>query len=424
VRVTLLTVGSRGDVQPMVALGVGLQDAGHRVRLATHPRFASLVAHHGLELAPVVEGRVSRGAETEEGRRWIEANRRLPAAVGFLRDARSVARERLSDAMRACEDSDVIVAANLAMVLGWQIADLRKVSLVRAYIEPPAWMITRRPARRLAPVIRQAAWLAARPWLNAVRRDALGAPRLGLREPFADLDRRREPALFAFSAAVLPPPAGLGSWFETTGYWFLNDTDDRDPPAGLVDFLAAGAPPLAIGFGTMIDADPAATVRVFAQALERAGQRGVLISGPGSPVTEPLPPHLFAVGPIQHDWLFARSSAAVHHAPAGTTAAALRAGIPSVAIPHMTDQFAWARRLHELGVGPAPIPRRELGAESLAEAIRIVIRDKAMRQRVAVLGEQVRSEDGVARAVDAFERRFGGGRSHRVPAVTSVTSSP
>ncbi len=420
-RVTLLTVGSRGDVQPLVALAVGLQDAGHHVRLATHQRWESLVAHHDLAFAPLAEGHVSRGAETTEGRRWIETgSRRLPAAIGFLRDARSVARERLADAVRACEDADAIVAANLAMVLGWQAAGLRDVPLVRAYVEPPAWMITRRSARRLAPVVRQAGWLAARPWLNAVRRDALGEGRLGLREPIADLDRRRQLALFAFSAPVLPPPPGLGDWFDVTGYWFLHGTDDPAPRDDLVDFLAAGAPPVAIGFGTMIDTEPAATVELVVQALERAGRRGVLIRGARYDIDAPLPPQLFAVDAIDHDWLFARSSAAVHHAAVGTTAAALRAGIPSVAIPQMTDQFLWARRLHELGVGPAPIRRRELTAEGLAEAIRIATSDEQMRQRAAALGERIRSEDGVARAVEAFERRVRARRPDRPLTVISV----
>jgi sterol 3beta-glucosyltransferase len=420
VRITLLTIGSRGDVQPLIALGAGLQGAGHTVRLATHPRFAQAVAHD-LELAPLAEGRVSRGTETEEGRRWIESGSgRLPAVVGFLRDARSVARERLADAMHACADADAIVATNLAMVLGWQMAELRRVPLVRAYVEPPAWMITRRSGRRLAPVVREAGWLAARPWLNSVRRDALGGSRLPLREPLADLDRRRELALFAFSAAVLPRPAGLGDWYEVTGYWFAPGTDDPAPPARLLDFLAAGPPPVAIGFGTMIDADPARTVALVAEALERAGRRGVLLGGGRGSAAAALPPHLCLTGPIDHEWLFARSSAAVHYAPAGTTAAALRAGIPSVPVPHMTDQFLWARRLHELGVGPAPIPRRELTPERLADAIRAATGDEQMRLRAAALGERICAEDGVGRAVEAFERHVGARRPVHLSAVTSI----
>jgi sterol 3beta-glucosyltransferase len=419
VRVTLLSVGSRGDVQPMVALGAGLREAGHEVRLATHPRWESLVSTHELQFAPLAEGHLSRGAETEEGRRWIESGRRLPTVIGFVRDARSVARRRLADAADACDGAEAIVAGNLAMLLGWQLARLRGVPLMRAYLEPPAWMITKRSMRRLAPYVRQAAWLAARPWLNRVRREAIEAGPLGRREPLADLDRRREPALFAFSAEVLPPPPGLGDWFEVTGYWFLHGTDDPAPPDGLSEFLAAGEAPVAVGFGTMIDTDPAATVRLVADALERAGRRGVLIRGAWHDRPLPLPAHVFAVGTIDHDWLFERCAAAVHHAPVGTTAATLRAQIPSVPIPQMTDQFLWARRLHELGVAPAPIRRRELTTDRLAHAIGVATSDARMRARAAALGDRIRREDGVARAVEAFEHRVAARLTDPVPALTS-----
>jgi UDP:flavonoid glycosyltransferase YjiC (YdhE family) len=420
VRITLLTVGSRGDVQPMIALGVGLQAAGHRVRLATYPRFEAAVVDRGLDFAPLAEGHVSRGADTEEGRRWIESgSRRLPAAVGFVRDARSVARQRLADAAGACDDAEAVVAANLAIVLGWQIAQRRRVPLVRAYIGAPAWMITQRSARRIAPVIRQAGWLAARPWLNRVRRDALGDGALPLREPLADLDSRRQLALFAFSAAVLPPPACLGDWYETTGYWFLEGTNDPAPPSGLIEFIESGPAPVAVGFGTMIDTDPGATVALIVDALALAGQRGVLIRGARHQGNAPLPPHLFAVDSIDHGWIFQRSAAAVHHAAVGTTAAALRAGIPSVPLPHMTDQFLWARRLHELGAGPAPIHRRELTAARLAQAIRLALGED-VRRAAAALGERIRSEDGVRRAVEIFERHIAASRPARLHSVTQL----
>jgi UDP:flavonoid glycosyltransferase YjiC (YdhE family) len=170
----------------------------------------------------------------------------------------------------------------------------------------------------------------------------------------------------------------------------------------------------------MIDTDPARTVALVAEALERAGRRGVLLGGRGPGVAAALPPQLYPAGPLDHEWLFARSSAVVHYAPAGTTAATLRAGIPSVAVPHMTDQFLWARRLHELGVAPAPIPRRELMPERLAEAIRAATGDDRMRSRAAALGERIRAEDGVARAVEAFDRVVATRRSHRPSAVMSI----
>jgi sterol 3beta-glucosyltransferase len=424
VRVTILTVGSRGDVQPLVAFGAGLRDAGHEVRLATHPRYASLVTRHNLEFAPLAEGHISQGAETEEGRRWIETSRRMPTAVGFLRDARSVARQRLADADRACADADAVIAANLAILLAWQVAGARGTPLIRAYIEPPVWMMGRPGTARLAPLIRQLGWLAARPWLNTVRRDVLGAEPLGRRNPLAELDRRRELALLAFSAAVLPLPAAAPDHFQSTGYWFLDRTDDPEPPHALRAFLADGPPPIAIGFSTMIDRDAAATARLAADALQRAGCRGVLFGRDASMLAGQPPAHLYAIESVEHQWLFSHVRAAVHHAGVGTTAAALRAGIPMVGIPHMTDQFTWARRVHELGVGPAPIPRRELTVDRLTSALRFMTNDDAMRRRAAALGERIRREDGVARAVATFERRVPQ-PSHRKPlTATPLPRSP
>jgi UDP:flavonoid glycosyltransferase YjiC (YdhE family) len=407
-RLTLLTVGSRGDVQPLVALGAGLERAGHRVRLATHPHFEPLVSAHGLELAPIVQGRVSRGMETKEGREWIErGSRRLPTWAGFLRDARSVADRRLLDAAAACTGAQAIVASNLALVLGWQMADHLGLPLIRAYIEPPAWMLSGRPsARRAAPAIRQAAWLAAKPWLDSVRRRSLRLGPVPLREPFAGLDRAGSPVLYAFSPEVLVPPDVSADRVDLTGYWFLDSTVDPDPPPGLADFVSDGPPPVSIGFGTMIDPDPAGTTGVVVAALRRAGRRGVIIRGSQEVDAASLPPDVFLVETISHEWLFPRCAAAVHYAPAGTTAAALRAGVPSVAVPQMTDQFLWARRLHELGVAPAPIPRRDLSAERLGDAIRIAAGDDAMRRRAAALGRRIRDEDGVGRAVGVIGRHL------------------
>jgi sterol 3beta-glucosyltransferase len=412
-RVTLLTIGSRGDVQPLVALGLGLREAGHEVRLATHPRFAWLAADHSLEVAPLIEGGVSRGAATAEGRRWIErSSGRMPTWVGMLRDARTVAARRLQDAAAACEGAEAVIAANLAFLIGWQMSRELGVPLVRAFVEPPAWMLTRRWARPVAPAVRQVAWLAARPWLNGVRRRALGLGPLPLREPMSELDRRRMPALFAFSPTVLPLPGGLPPSVEITGYWFLEDGSDLEPPAALREFLAAGPPPVCVTFSTMLQTGGRPMGELVLEALRRAGRRGILL-GPDAQVPDgPASREALALDAISHAWLFPRCAGVVHHAAAGTAAAALRAGVPSVAVPHMTDQFLWARRLHELGVAPAPIPRRSLTAEGLADAVRLATDDPAMHLEATALGRRIRAEDGVARAVEAFHRHV----RHPVPA--------
>lgn len=407
-RVTILAVGSRGDVQPFIALGRALAAAGHEVRLATHPRFAHAVAGQGLGFAPLAEGHLSRGMETAAGRRWIERDStRLPTWIGFLRDARSVASRRLVDAASACQGSQAIIASNLAMVLGWQMAAQYGLPLVRVFIEPPAWMLSRRPRQRAAPLVRQLAWLGVRPWLNRVRRQALGLPPLPRREPFTDLDRKKSPVLYAFSSVILPLPLGPSDRRSVTGFWFVDQSIDPEPPSDLRAFLAAGPPPVAIGFSTMIDADPARRTQLAIDALRAAGVRG-LLQGPAElRHGRALPADVLAVGNVAHQWLFPRCAAIVHHAAVGTTAAGLKAGVPAVTVPHMTDQFVWARRLHHLGASPPPIPRRELTVPRLAEAIRRAASDDQMRLRTRELGAEIGAERALSRAVEAFERAVG-----------------
>ena len=211
-------------------------------------------------------------------------------------------------------------------------------------------------------------------------------------------------------------PAGSGPWTHVTGYWFLETSLDPDPPAELREFLDAGEPPVCFGFGSMLAADPAAMTALAIEAL--AARRGVLVGDLHVQAGVELPPSVFAVGAVEHGWLFERCAAVVHHGGAGTTAAALRAGATSVIVPHMLDQFAWARRLRELGASPPPIPRRKLSAPRLREAIAAAVEDPRFAARTALLGEQIRQEDGVGCALEAFERHHLAAAEHQFSTMT------
>lgn len=404
-RIVMLTLGSRGDVQPLIAFGHGLERAGHDVRIATYHRLAPMVTGQGIAFAELAEGALSRGTETVQGRRWVEAgHRRLPTWIGFVRDARSVADRRLADAAAACSGAQVIVANNLAQALGWQMSRQFGLPLVRVLFHAPGYWMTRGSQSAHGRLARQLVWLAARPWLNAVRRRALGWPPVPLREPFAELDRLNLPVLYPASPAVYPLPPHSGRAAAVTGYWFLDAALDPDPPAALLAFLKAGPPPIYIGFGAQIDRTPWETTVLMVNALREAGQRGVLLRPPGAADETLLGDDIFAVSAISHHWLFPQCAAVVHHSASGTTAEGLRAGIPTVPVPDNTDQFCWARRVHELGVATAPIPRRKLSAPALAEAIRLAASDAPLRERAAGVGATIRAETGVERAVAHFER--------------------
>ena len=163
---------------------------------------------------------------------------------------------------------------------------------------------------------------------------------------------------------------------------------------------------MCIGFGSMASEDPAAMSALVLEAVKRAGVRAVLLSGWGG-LSEVARDDVFATSEAPHDWLFPRMAAVVHHGGAGTTGAALRAGVPAIVVPFTMDQPFWGSRVHALGVGPKPIPRKQLSVDSLSQALRATVADQSMKTRAAALGEKLRAEDGVANAVAHFEAAGG-----------------
>ncbi len=171
---------------------------------------------------------------------------------------------------------------------------------------------------------------------------------------------RRSPVIYGFSPSVVQKPPDWGDHVEITGYWFLDRQPGWQPPADLADFLAAGAPPVYIGFGSMSTRKPQETTELVLRALSRDRQRGLLLTGWGGLSEIDLPDYVFKIEFAPHDWLFPQMAAVVHHGGAGTTAAGLRAGIPTIIVPHFIDQPFWGQRVADLGAGPQPIPRRQL----------------------------------------------------------------
>jgi sterol 3beta-glucosyltransferase len=228
------------------------------------------------------------------------------------------------------------------------------------------------------------------------------------------------PTLFGYSPVVVPKPVDWPAWNHVTGYWFLDEPLGWQPPAELLRFLEAGPPPVYIGFGSMIHGEPERLTRLVLEALRLSGQRGVLLTGWGGLSTHELPEYVFGIGAIPHAWLFPRMAAVVHHGGAGTTAAALRAGIPSIITPFVGDQVFWAERVAQLGVGPRVGTYTKLTAEKLAAAIHIATTDRAMQARMAALSEIIREESGVDRAVALIQNYLGNrvGRAGHPPSLS------
>lgn len=169
------------------------------------------------------------------------------------------------------------------------------------------------------------------------------------------------------------------------------EKDDYSPAKELADFLAEGEKPVYFGFASVFDCkDQDETVTIIVKALKQTGKRGI-ISGMGA--IDNLPKNLLAINSIPHSWLFERVSLVCHHGGAGTTAAGCKAGIPSVIVPFSNDQFAWAHRSYDLGVGTKPIYRKHLTADKLAAAIQYALTD-AIITNARKLSHNIGTENG------------------------------
>ena len=419
-KILLLTFGSRGDVQPYVALGQGLRAAGHSVGLCTSQHFAGFVSNHGLAYLPMNNGFVELLASLE-GRAGLERMQSLPGTLlTVTRLARKIGPlqlETLQDAWRAARAlRPDLILFHPKLPGAVDIADTLGIPAIMAALFPQYVPTAEFPClgfpdlplgagyRRLTYHIvdRLADWIGGGP-VRAWRRASGLGPRpaeLGL---LSDGHGRPIPVLHGYSPQVCPEPA---DWPETAiaaGYWPLCGSLEWSPPAVLAKFLAAGPPPVYIGFGSMAGRDPAMLTATVLEALRLSGRRGLLASGWGGMAIQRLPADVFAIEEVPHEWLFPQVAAVVHHGGAGTTAAGLRAGRPKVICPFFADQPFWGRRVHALGAGPMPIPQRELSAARLAQAITTATSDTQIAIAATSLGEHLKAERGVEDTVSWIE---------------------
>lgn len=407
-RIAIIALGSRGDVQPYVALGKGLKAAGHNVRLLSHENFAGLAKTHDLEFCPMY-GNVQAFVESEEMLELLAKGNFLEITARTAKETKRAAIEWAKTGLVACQGMDLLLVGVGGLYLGLALSEKLDIPVLPAFVFPftptqafPGVIFPNAIARfggrvnwLSHQVVKQILWQGSRAGDSAARQQVLNLPTAPF---FGYQSSDRYPTLYGFSPAVIPQPS---DWQNTavTGYWFLDAASDWTPSASLTEFLAAGESPVYIGFGSMGSQNPKATADLVLQAIEQAGQRAILLSGWGGLRADTVPDGVYLVDSVPHDWLFPRMAAVVHHGGAGTTAAGLRAGVPTIIIPFFGDQAFWGQRVAALQVGTAPIPRKGLTAERLAQAIQTAVSDAAMQQRAANLGATIRTEDGIAKAV-------------------------
>jgi UDP:flavonoid glycosyltransferase YjiC (YdhE family) len=416
-QVLIVTMGSRGDVQPYIALGQGLQAAGHVVKIATHCNFQSFVEEHGLLFAPL-RADMQALMKTGSGQRmWASGANSALYAHRFFQTVRPLTRLIAEDCLHACRGADVVLGSMLGYWMAYSAAEKLQLPLHAAYLQPahptglypnamfmplPEHVKNRARYNRFSyPAFYRVLWLLAASMYNDARKTVLDLPPLQYEDLFGDLTHPEGPqVLYGYSSHVLPEDPEWPDRIRVTGFWYLDPPATWQPPDHLVRFLASGPPPVYVGFGSMSSCRPQETADTVVEALQAVGARGIVLSGWAGLRPSRLPDTILQVDDVPHSWLFPQVAAVVHHGGAGTIAAALRAGVPQVSVPFSGDQPFWTHTIAELGVAPPPIPHKRLKAKRLAAALLQATTDAGIRRQASEVGARVRAENGVARAVE------------------------
>ncbi|MEU9073460.1 glycosyltransferase [Kitasatospora sp. NPDC048538] len=408
-RILIATAGSRGDVAPFIGLGVRLRAAGHQVAVATHTTFTAPVRSAGLEFRPLpVDPRAELASD--DGQRLLRAGSGPYAILQLLRLGRRfmpALGEGIADATAL--GTDLLLTTSTTSALGQVAAEAAGIPSIGLYLQPLS------PTREFAPAVTGTRSLGRRGNLLAghavqAATDRLFAPavralrrRLGLPPVGIARARRRHPVLHGFSPTVVPRPADWPPGLDVAGYWWPVRDPDWQPPARLLDFLAAGPAPVFVGFGSLVVPEPERLTATVLAAVRGAGARAVLQAGWSGLGAEDSD-DVLTIGDTPHEWLFPRTAAVVHHAGAGTTAATLRCGTPAVPVPAQLDAPFWSDRLARLGVSPGPVPLHALTAPRLAAALRRAVGDPRYRSRARSVADVLAGEDGTAKVLAAVER--------------------
>ncbi|TID06557.1 Sterol 3-beta-glucosyltransferase UGT80A2 [Colletotrichum higginsianum] len=422
--VVIQVVGSRGDVQPFVALGAELKRRGHRVRLATHDVFDKFVRDAGLEHYGVGGDPAALMAYMVKNPGLIPSMKSLKA--GEIRQKREMVEEMLDGFWDACTRPDAAtgrpfvadaIIANPPSFAHVHCAQALGIPVHLMFTMP--WTSTAAFPHPLANlqnvggdhavanyvsygVVEHLTWQGLGDVINKWR------GRLDL-EPVAMFDgpmlaeALKIPFTYCWSPALVPKPRDWGTHIDVCGFFF-RDAPTYSPPEDLARFLAAGPPPVYIGFGSIVLDDPQRVVKTILGAVDAAGVRAIIskgwsdLAGSGSDT-------VYWIGDCPHEWLFQHVAAVVHHGGAGTTACGLRNGKPTTIVPFFGDQPFWGDMVADAGAGPRPIPHKQLTPEKLTAAIQYCLSDRAVAAAQGIAA-RMQSEGGVQAAADSWWKQL------------------
>ena len=393
----VVTYGTEGDTRPLAALSRSLLDSGHEVRLLADGATLGSAGPLGVP-AEALAGDIQQVLQPSK------ESRPSDTAWALARIANANTESWLRQVVSVGKGCDAIILSALASFVGLSAAEYLGVKAIGAGFLPITATADFPPP--LLPPGVVPGWLnrVSYGWVNSLVWRALRKSTNAARARVCSLPPRKKvwsthPILYGVSPSLLPRPRDYPPNVYMCGQW-VPPAPEWTPPRELVDFLAAGEPPLYLGFGSMAGLIQPGLLKELIAAV--SGRRVLFYPGWSNVSSSELPAGFFIVRDTPHHWLFPQTSVVIHHGGSGTTHSAARAGVPSVVIPLAGDQFFWANRLHELGVAPAPVKVRSLRAVGLSHSVGLAERAE-VRARSVILGAQMAAENGLARAISAIE---------------------
>ncbi len=409
-KITIVTLGTRGDVQPYIALALGLIRSGHDVTIAIPINFKSFVASYGLKYYPVQVDYESFLNSKEI--KNVMAGSKLEAIKYAIRKVPYLLKLFLDSSYKAIVETGAEAIIYRPNTIGcYHTAEKLNIPCFISTVVP---ILTPNkkfaypylpmhnlggPLNRLSYSLINIAPLFYQRIINKWRKEVLNLPPKRTYTNYLWLNNKRIPILYCYSKHLVPRTDEWGKEDHVTGYWFLDSEKYFTPTKELTEFLNKGNPPIHIGFGCMITKDPDKATKIILEALKRTKQRAIMASGWGGLKKVHSPDNVFCVESIPFDWLFSKVSAVIHHGGSGTTAQGLRTGKPTLICPFTADQPFWGKIATQLGVGPKPIPIGKLNVDNLSKAINQLISDEKMRRKAEEISKRINNEDSVKNAI-------------------------
>ncbi len=409
----IATTGTRGNVQPYVAVGKELSRRGYQITVATNEDYRALVESNHLAFRGVC-GSYRELFTSPAALRWIETSGNpIRFARGFRRLFEPVAEKWINDFDSALRDADAVIvnAVAIAALTALEPRSIPRVILFTAPAVPSGHLgitgIPRIPVlaawaeRTISNLVFDQAWSVGKAaQARFLAKQDLGLPAQPL---WRENIRRGTGHLHLFSETIVPRPSDWPECAEVTGFCFLDSSRNWRPPSELIDFIAAGSPPIFVTYGSQNSMDPATLFEITKDACRAAGVRVVIGIDKDRIMGVENTDDAFCIKDVPYDWLFPQMSAVVHYGGAGTASAVARAGRPSIIIPFFSDQNFWARRFARLGLSPPPLPKHQLSSTRLGHELLSLLANPSYARKAVEVGQSIRSEDGVSRAADRIE---------------------